>query len=189
LGAVGQALAQLKNVPVPLYAGYGAAQITHDVLCNQVSLSLLQQGAVAGYEPVWLGKYEAQVHSADGTCVLEPDSLLIFRKPGETPLSFVIEYHNEDHRGRCMEKVEKYERAERDQYWREAWPLENFPTVLVAFTHKAVSAGYLDAVRRVRGRGQRVRYLGKKFSIRDMSPLVFYDFNERKNVNIFKLNA
>lgn len=115
-------------------------------------------GLSLDYAVDWLGKYEARVYGIEGnqrTCVLEPDALLIFTKPNKPKLAFVIEYHNEDHRNRAEAKVEKYETQARNHYWRQTWPLDNFPIVLAALTKKAVPDGYIDAVKNAKARGLR----------------------------------
>lgn len=188
LGMVGLAVAEQKERLAATYIGYGTHQITHDVLCNTVVLSLIKTGAAAGYRCDWYGKYEARVYGMDGNlkaCILEPDALLIFTKEGEPPRPFIIEYHNETHQNRVLEKVEKYEREARNQQWRDTWPLDHFPTVLAAFTHKAVATGYNDALRRVRGRGLRCRYLGQQFALNKDDPAAWWDFNGRETINIF----
>lgn len=186
LGAVGQAIATLRQVDTSAYLGYGAAQLTHDIFCNETILHLLQQAVTAGFTTQWLGKGEARVFSPTGECVLEPDSLLILAKNAHT-LGFAVEYHNENHAGRCLDKVERYERAHRDQFWREAWPLPDFPVVLAVFSYKLIARGYTEAIHRVRGRGQLVRFMGKKFTLHDAAPTTFYDFQLRQNLNILSL--
>lgn len=188
LGTLGLAIAAEKGSFVPSYAGYSAHQLTHDVLCNQVALTLMAYGKVQGYSPTWYGRYEARVFGSESgktRCVLEPDALLIFTKAHTSKRAFLIEYHNEDHRNRARDKVERYEREARNQYWRDTWPLDDFPLVLAAFTHKAVADGYTAAIREVRGRGLRGRFLGKQFTVTDEQPAQWWDFAGQKLTDIF----
>jgi hypothetical protein len=190
LGTLGLAIAAEKGHLVPSYAGYSSRQITHDVLCNQVALNLIQFGQAKGYTPIWYSKYEARVYGQEGgktKCVLEPDALLVFSKPNSPKRAFIIEYHNEDHRNRTRDKVERYEREARNPSWRDVWPLDTFPLVLAAFTHKAVADGYTEAVAHVRGRGLRCRFLGKQFAVTDAQPAQWWDFEAQKLVDIFSL--
>ena len=190
LGAVGLAVAELREQLGSAYAGYGAHQLIHDVLCNQVALNLIQHGKQLGYTPTWYGKYEARVYGQESgktKCVLEPDTLLIFSQLNKPKRTFIIEYHNEDHRNRTTDKVERYEREARNQYWRDTWPLDDFPVVLAAFTHKAVAAGYTEAVANVRGRGLRCQFLGKQFAVDNPDPGQWWDFDKKKSVDIFSL--
>jgi hypothetical protein len=188
LGTLGTAIAEAKEQLVPSYAGYSSHQITHDVLCNQVALNLIQYGKSLGYTPTWYGKYEARVYGQETgktKCLLEPDTLLVFNKPNHPKRAFIIEYHNEDHRNRTRDKVERYEREARSQYWRDTWPLDEFPVVLAAFTHKAVADGYTEAVVEVRGRGLRCQFLGKQLVVADANPAQWWDFDRKKTVDIF----
>lgn len=188
LGVVGLAIADLREQLTSSYAGYSSHQITHDVLCNQVALNLIQHGKALGYTPTWYGKYEARVYGQETgktKCLLEPDTLLVFSKPNKPKRAFIIEYHNEDHRNRTRDKVERYEREARNQYWRDTWPLDDFPIVLAAFTHKAVADGYTEAVAEVRGRGLRCQFLGKKFAVKDANPAQWWDFNRKQSVDVF----
>ncbi len=190
LGTLGLAIATEKGNLVPSYTGYSSHQITHDVLCNQVVLNLIQYGKSKGYSPIWYGKYEARVYGSESgktKCVLEPDAMLVFTKPNMAKRAFIIEYHNEDHRNRTRDKVERYEREARNQYWRDTWPLDDFPIVLAAFTNKAVADGYTDAIGDVRGRGLRCRFLGKQFVVNDSQPVQWWDFDAKKMIDIFSL--
>ncbi len=188
LGAVGLAIAEHRGQLAASYTGYGTHQIVHDVLCNQVAINLIQHAKNNGYQVDWYGKYEARVYGKDAgktKCVLEPDVLLVFTKPNQPKRAFIIEYHNEDHRNRTQDKVERYEREARNQYWRETWPLDEFPIVLAAFTHKAVADGYTEAVADARGRGLCCRFLGKQFAVADPSPAQWWDFDGKRLEGIF----
>ncbi len=188
LGTLGLAIAQEQGKNVPSYAGYGSQQLAHDVLCNQVVLDLIQHGKARGYAATWYGKYETRVYGADTAktrCVLEPDALLIFHKANAPKRAFLIEYHNEDHRNRTRDKVDRYEREVRNQFWREFWPLDDFPLVLAAFTHKVVADGYVEALGEVRGRGLQCRFLGKQFAVDDPHPALWWDFDRKKQMDIF----
>lgn len=190
LGLVGQALAEYNGHKPVTYAGYGQAQITHDVLCNQVVIGLIQYGQQQGYTPAWHGKYEARVYGIEGgqrACILEPDALLIFTKRDAPKLAFAIEYHNEDHRGRASDKVDRYERESRNHYWRETWPLDSFPIVLSAFSKKAVADGYIDAIKKAKARGLHCRFLGKKFVVNPKQPQRWRDFKDLSEKDIFNL--
>lgn len=188
LGAIGHAIMELQERFVPVYLGYGTHQLTHDVLCNQVALNLIHYGKAQGYTSTWYGKYEARVFGSESgkrKCVLEPDALLIFTKAHTAKRAFLIEYHNEDHRNRARDKVERYEREARNPYWRDIWPLDDFPLVLAAFTHKAVADGYTAAIREVHGRGLRCRFLGKQFAVTDEQPAQWWDFDSKSLADIF----
>ena len=162
LGSVGRAWLDWQGVTYPTYEGYAMMQLTHDVLCNEVIMALIEMLGQHDKSPSWYGKQEAQLWSVDSkeqTCILEPDGLLIAK--GRDSRAWTIEFHNENHRNRAAEKVARYERVARSGQWRTAWPLDAFPIVLIVSHKKAVMDGYADALAEQRRRGLACTYLGK----------------------------
>ena len=191
LGAVGRAIAQNRDQKIIDYEGYAAHQIVHDILNNQAVVTLINAASQYGYAATIYGKYEAQVYGREHgqtKCLLEPDTLLIFRKDGAPKRAFVIEFHNEDHRGRAIEKVAKYERESRSHYWREAWPLDDFPIVLTCFHADAVMTGYEEGIDKSRGRGLKCRYFAKSIQriIANDRVDTWFDLGQQKAVHLFR---
>lgn len=160
LGSVGRAWLTWQGMRYAAYEGYAMGQLTHDVLCNEVVISLIETLGRQDAPPAWYGKLEAQLWTTDGkeqTCALEPDALLV----GKRRQAWAIEFHNENHRNRAAEKIERYEAMARRDLWRTTWPLDSFPTVLVVSHKKAVMDGYSDALAEQQRRGIACTYLGK----------------------------
>lgn len=163
LGAVGRAIVAHDQPLVPSgYEGFGVHRLTHDVLANEVMIRVARAGADAGYDPIWLSKYEATVHDDAGRPMLEPDAMLELRHAHRATQRFLLEYHNEDDSRRAAGKIKRYEEVARDGHWQHAWNTETLPTVLVSWTHNAVATGYSAAIERQAHRhlGLRFRYLG-----------------------------
>lgn len=163
LGIAGQAWVELQKRQVNRYNDHRVMQVTHDVLCNEVVSALICAAEEAGYDTTWYGKLEARVRDNEHErriCVLEPDALLVLRK-NRRKVAFAIELHNEDHRNRAIEKVERYEQVARGDVWRRAWPLDEFPFVLVAFHRKPVVNGYADVLTDLNRRGLACTYLAR----------------------------
>lgn len=162
LGSIGRAWLDWQNLTYPTYEGYQVQQLTHDVLCNEIVLALRCAMAQSNQQVSWYGKAEAQVYSADSrdtNRLLEPDAMLIAKDKRQQAM--VVEFHNETHRNRTAEKVERYERIARTEAWRASWPIDTFPLVLVVSHKKTVMDGYTDALTAYQPRGLACTYLGK----------------------------
>lgn len=190
LGAVGLEIAALRHDLVPTgYIGYGVHRITHDLLCNQVAISVLQAAAHHGWTPSWRSRYEATVHDDDGRPVLEPDAMLVLEAASGARRQFVVEYHNEDTSRRAATKIAKYERAFRDGNWQQEWGTDVMPLVLVSWTHNAVATGYKAAIEEAARLGLRCTYLGKPWSsvIQNSTPGMWKNFRTGEVVNVLEV--
>ena len=186
LGMVGLVIAEMRSMNglVPIsYLGYGLHRVMHDVLTNEVVIRLANAAVAQGATPLWRSKYEATVHNDDRRPILEPDALL---EIGTRQL--LLEYHNEDTSRRAVEKVQRYEKAYRDGHWRSSWQTDEFPLVLIAFTHRAVATGYQAAVKEAAQMGLRCRYVGKPWSSfqRGDDPALWQDFRTGEIVNVLQ---
>lgn len=188
LGVAGLVIAEMRResglVPTS-YLGYGVHRVIHDLLVNEVVIRLSCHAFVEqDIAVMWRSRYEATVHDDDDRPVLEPDALLDF-----DGRQVVLEYHNEDTARRASEKVRRYERVHRGGHWRDSWQTNEFPWVLVAFTHRAVATGYQEAVQEAASMGLRCRYLGKPWVSfqRGDDPALWQDFRTGKIVNVLTL--
>lgn len=187
LGMVGLAIAEIRagGQPVPKgYIGYGVDRATHDILTNAVVILLSNYARGRGYAPLWRSRYESTVRDKDGRPKLEPDAMLAVGGR-----RFVIEYHNEDSGVRVGKKIRRYEQVARKGDYHDSWGLaddDKRPTVLVAFTHKAVATGYTNEVKEEASMGLRFRYLGKPWASfqRGDNPAIWQDFRTNEVVNI-----
>ena len=74
---------------------------------------------------------------------------------------FVVEYHNEDTRRRVRSKLDRYETVIREVNWADQWEVDEFPTILVSWTHGVVATGYKEEIARLaKQRPVRGKYLG-----------------------------
>lgn len=187
LGAVGLEIAAFRYELIPTgYIGYGVTRITHDLLCNQVAINVLQAALNHGWTAIWRSRYEATVHDDGGRPVLEPDAMVVLQAPSGGRYHFVLEYHNEDTSRRAATKVAKYERVFRDGDWQRAWGTDVMPTVLISWTHNAVATGYKAAIEDAARRGLRCTYLGKPWSsvVQNSAPGLWKDFRTGEIVNL-----
>lgn len=189
LGPVGLALAEMEERMVPRgYLSSPQDRISHDLLCSLVCLRLMDAFLQQGHEVILHGRYTATVLDDEGRPVLEPDALLEVKAAQGPRHLFVVEYHHEDYGGRAMGKVSKYEEIwwhhDHGRRWcRRAWRATQMPTVLVAWTHRAVGTGYHEAIQtRKAGRGLENTYLGKPLSsfLAGDPPLLWRDFGEQR---------
>ena len=186
LGMAGVAIMEMRlEGPVPKsYLAYGIHRVTHELLTNEVVIQLSKQALAQGLAPTWHSKYEATVHDDERRPTLEPDALI--ELGGR---QFVLEYHNEDTARRAAQKVQRYERVQRGGAWQRSWQTNEFPWVLVAFTHRAVATGYQEAVQDAASMGLRCRYLGKPWQSfqRGDDPALWQDFRTNKVVNVLTM--
>jgi hypothetical protein len=160
LGPVGKLLAaRYERHPLSGYLQQLEAQVAHDVLCNTVYHAIAMH---VGTERVrYRNRLSATLRTPSGTAILEPDAMLEIEDSRGQKHVFVVEYHNEDTRRRVRAKVERYESVMREVNWAEQWEIEEFPTVLVSWTHGIVATGYVEELARLaRQRALRCTYLG-----------------------------
>lgn len=184
LGMVGLAIAEIRagGRPVPKgYIGYGVDRATHDILTNEVVIRLCNYARGRGYAPLWKSRYEATVRDNMGVPKIEPDAMLEIGRR-----KFVIEYHNEDSGSRARKKIDRYEYERGKGHCSESWGHDSLPTILVAFTHKAVATGYTNGIDKKAIVG--FRYLGKPWASfqRGDNPALWQDFKTGEVVNVLE---
>ncbi len=163
LGPAGRELA-LQRWPFAPMSGYEVwplQRVLHDVVVVEIGRFLAGYAREQGWEVFWAGTNAAELRRGQEE-VLEPDSLMVFRR-GVEVRAVCIEYHNERGTARAREKVRRYERAFRaTERWQAHWDLEDFPVVLAVAHDPAVLRGYLEALRERRDRP--VTFYGKVLS-------------------------
>jgi hypothetical protein len=160
LGPVGKALAQrYEKHPLTGYLQELEEQVAHDVLCNTIYHGIAMH---LGMERVrYRNRISATLRTPSGTAILEPDAMLEIKDSRGKKQVFVVEYHNEDTRRRVRAKVERYETVAREVNWADQWEIDEFPTVLVSWTHGIVATGYVEEMARMaQQRALRCTYVG-----------------------------
>jgi len=177
LGPVGiELVKEMHHIPpAGGYLGAPLERLMHDLAVNEIVLKLSEIAMSAGWTPVWLGKYEANLRKGDAA-ILEPDAFLRFTKDGRE-FAVLVEYHNEDKRTRAISKVRKYEAAAQSELWGEQWEVETFPPVLTVYRNKIVAQGYNDEIKATPGK---VLFYGRSLEGFFEDPLAWYGFKSGK---------
>ena len=160
LGPVGKVLAQrYEKYPLAGYLQELEEQVAHDVLCNTIYHGIAMH---LGMERVrYRNRISATLRTPSGTAILEPDAMLEIKDSRGKKRVFVVEYHNEDTRRRVRAKLERYETVAREVNWSDQWEIDEFPTVLVSWTHGIVATGYVkEMARMAKQRALRCTYVG-----------------------------
>lgn len=163
LGPTGRELAAQRwsFAPMSGYEVWPLQRVLHDVVVVEIVRLLAGYAREQGWEVFWAGTNAAELRRGQEE-VLEPDSLLVFRRGIETR-AVCIEYHNERGTARAREKVRRYERAFREsELWQTHWDLDTFPGVLAVAHDPTVLRGYMEALRERRERP--VVFYGKVLS-------------------------
>lgn len=148
LGPVGEQIVKMRNIPKPPtgYFAYSLERIMHDIVLNEVILNIVNLATAQGWTPVWISEGEAALYH-ENQQIIKPDAMLRLKQDGAEHV-FLIEYHNEDHSSRAVDKVGRYERiAARKEIWTQAWQVETFPPILAVARHQIVGNGYLETVK------------------------------------------
>lgn len=160
LGPVGKTLAhRYEKHPLTGYLQELEEQVAHDVLCNTIYHGIAMH---LGMERVrYRNRISATLRTPSGTAILEPDAMLEIKDSRGKKRVFVVEYHNEDTRRRVRAKLERYETVAREVNWSDQWEIDEFPTVLVSWTHGIVATGYVEEMARMaQQRALRCTYVG-----------------------------
>jgi len=183
LGPVGiELVKEIHHVPPPSgFLGAPLERLIHDLVVNEIVLRLSESAMSAGWTPVWLSKYEANLRRGE-VAILEPDAFLRFKKE-EKEFAVLIEYHNEDKRSRAVDKVRKYEAAYKEkEIWSEQWEVETFPPVLAVYREKIVGQGYFDEIKDNPGK---VNFYGRSLDGFFQDLTFWFDFKQQARVKIF----
>jgi len=170
LGAVGMRIAERRrgdHKPVPnAYTHFNGTRILHDLIVNEIVLRLTAKAGERGWQLEWIDRARATVCDERGVAILEPDALLLLKRPGFERM-YALEYHNEDRGHRAALKVEKYQAAYLSGRWKQAWDTEVMPPVLSVFLHELIGANYVSAVERQAKTGLKVKFIGKPWGAND----------------------
>ena len=164
IGPVGaELLRQRFGRSVHLYSG-DAMRLQHDLLCNQVVVSISLVAFDRTWALLWKSKYEATIRDGNDAVALEPDALIEFYDENQRLRArFLIEYQNEQDRNRVAGKIQRYEEMHRHGHWRRYW--QQMPPVLFAWTHDVVGKHLKEAVQQTATTGLRNRYYGKPLKV------------------------
>ncbi len=186
LGPVGAEIVRLRHEVQPPggYLAYPLERVMHDLVMNEIILTIANQAMQHGWAPVWVSKYEATLYTPDRkTALLEPDGMLRIKRDDEERV-YLFEYHNEDKATRARKKANRYQAAcDQKDLWMDQWEVETFPPLLAVFRRPVVGRGYAE---RLAEGGIRVQVYGRTLE----SALAegfssWYHFNQGERVNLF----
>lgn len=152
LGTLGRAYGRFWHTLSDKYDGYPFHQTDHDLGRNEIILILLERARREKRPLEWSGSYEARICDEAGEVLIEPDARLVI---GDRTLLW--EHHQEHHRGRVADKIERY----------EACPDTSLPIIgdapatqliCVTFVHRVVLDGYAALLRDRHHGGQTLRH-------------------------------
>ena len=150
LGAVGREIAEMRHghEPADNYLAMPITRALHDVITNEIVLTLARRAAENGYTTEWVSRHETSLYREEKR-LLEPDGMIrVFKDDDlerENEHVYLIEYHNEgQRRTRGEDKAYKYYSAEYhyEKIWRDTWKIDTFPPLLAVFRFDSVAAGY-----------------------------------------------
>jgi hypothetical protein len=148
MGPVGHALAEMESIIVP--SGYDALydRVTHDFLTSYVVIRFLKSAQAYGFQWQWRNRYQATIPKGKGIKHgIEPDAAVLLTHPHHnTQTTYLFEFHNEDHKGRVFQKLDRYRQMGMYDVPREAfapwWGQK--PVLLVATSYFAPLREYLS---------------------------------------------
>jgi hypothetical protein len=185
LGPVGIEIAHERHdvQPPTGYLAYPIERVMHDVVANEIILTIADQAMRNGWETSLASKYEATLYSADRSmALLEPDGMLRIQR-GEEEHVYLFEYHNEDKATRARSKVARYQAAFDSGLWRDQWEVETFPLVLAVFRRPVIGNGYAEALAEIKAQ---VQFYGRTLeNALDEGFSAWYHFNQKVRVGVF----
>ena len=186
LGPVGAEIVHIRHgvQPPSGYLAYTLERVMHDIVMNEVILTIADQAISHDWTPVWVSKYEATLYSPDRkAALLEPDGMLRLKR-GDEELVYLFEYHNEDKATRARKKVNRYQSArDKRDLWFDQWEVETFPPLLAVFRRPVIGRGYAE---RVEEGGVQVQIYGRTLeSALSEGFSTWYCFNRRQREPVF----
>jgi acyl-coenzyme A thioesterase PaaI-like protein len=185
LGPVGIEIVRERHgvQPPTGYLAYTIERVMHDVVVNEIVLTIADQAMQNGWQSALASKYEATLYSADRSmALLEPDGMLRIQR-GEEEHVYLFEYHNEDKATRARSKVARYQAAFDSGLWRDQWEVETFPLVLAVFRRPVIGNGYAEALAEIKAQ---VQFYGRTLeNALDEGFSAWYHFNQKVRVGVF----
>lgn len=164
------------------YLAYPLERVMHDVIMNEVILSIADQAIVHGWTPVWVSKRESTIYDVSHkTVLLAPGGMLRLQRDGDDERVYLLEH--EDNAAQARRNIARYRTVfERRDLWSNQWGVVAFPPLLSVFQHKSIGHVYAEQV----GDGLKAQIYGRTLeSALSDDFATWYHFNKSQRTPVF----